>query len=272
MTDDLLAAGGAAGGGAALAWQAGKLLKAVVGPTAEVVGEVFAEWADIRLRNFLKISTAADELIDPDSDGSVHPQVLNRILADGAWCDDDVTQRYSGGVLAASRTKDGREQRGAYYANILAFMTPEQVRLHHIIYSALAQSGLEIEYSDTVAIKSAGLLFSIPALEADFPGDATATPENLIAEAASALDREGLVNGQLVGGSSDFERVDIVGVSEGSRAAAFFPSNLGILLYLWGCGVRTGDPNRIKGRPPILLKSSAPMVAPTRVGRFYPEL
>ena len=255
----------AAGGGVAgLALYATKMLNDIAGPTAKVTGTVLAEWAELRLRNWLGITSAAAELVeDHESDsGEVHPQVLNRILGDGTWVDDDVTQRYLGGVLAASRTDDGREVRGGYYANLLSFMTPDQVRLHHVVYSALANDPPQMEYADKSSIRHAGILFRVADLAGYFPGEHETLPIHVLSEAAAGLARDELTNGQLIGDPSDLEKL---GITVGEPSALFYPSVMGILLYLWGCGIRTGNPDRIARQPRPMLRQVAPMVEPVGI-------
>ena len=108
-----------AGGGIGAAAYGLKLLNDVAGPSAKMFGSVLSEWVEYRRRNFLRIGETASRLIGSDAGpGEIHPRVVHRILEEATWLDDDVMQSYAGGMLAASRTPDGREERGAYYVNL----------------------------------------------------------------------------------------------------------------------------------------------------------
>lgn len=130
MTDALIP-------GAAIAL-ASKLLYDVIGPSAKNLGEILRDLQDYRLRNWLKIAKASERAggVVP-AGSSVHPRVAEQIITQSTWLDDDVMQAYAGGLLAASRSENGADDRGAYYVRILNGLTSTQTRLHFLIYSEL---------------------------------------------------------------------------------------------------------------------------------------
>jgi hypothetical protein len=65
------------------------------------------------------------------------------VLEEGSYVEDDVMLEYLAGMLAAARTADGRDDRAAYYANTVASMTANRIRLHHAVYATLATAPLE---------------------------------------------------------------------------------------------------------------------------------
>lgn len=222
-----------------------KLLHDIAGPTAKVTGVVLSDWWELRLKNWLGIAEAAEAIVGDDPPpGAVHPQVLHRILDDATWLDDELMQRYAGGLLAASRTADGREQRGAYYLNLVSFMTPTQIRLHYQIYSAIAMHAPSaLDMGKTSGTLEACVLFDLDTLAEHF--DIVETPELDIGEAAGGLAREGLVEGLIVGPSRYFRDFNRMTAAIGESAAVFQPTPLGALLFLWCHGHRTANHNSL---------------------------
>lgn len=226
---------GVGGAGAAVTYGV-TLLNKVVGPSAKTLGVVLSEWSDYRLRNFLRIAEVADA-IAPDDTGEVHPRVAQRIVEEASWLDDDVMRQYVGGLLAASRTPSGKEERGAYYVNLLGGMTAMQVKLHHAIYSALRETGTPARLATEMGS---------PATRVWLPGVATFAALEIgrddgggaLSEAVIALHRDGLI-------SRDWE----LGSMEGWTAKLGYPvsqpllyvapTHSGVLLYLWSHGIRS---------------------------------
>lgn len=242
MTDPLLY------GGAAAAAYGMAQLNRVVGPSFKSIGIALGDWTDYRLRNALKITAAADRLSSDQEDVSVHPRVAHKVVDDASWLDDDVMLEYAGGMLAASRSPEGKEERGAYFVSLLSNLTSLQIRLHHIIYVALA-TGLDRAHdlNASPGTKETTVWLPIDSLALRWESDGL-DPDAMrsgLASALFALTREGLIGADWSLGGTDRWTAEL-----GEAAPALVrvvPSSMGILLFLWGRGVQADAPGELQG-------------------------
>jgi hypothetical protein len=124
------------GTGIALAVLGGPLLYKLLGPTADYLGEGLKGWSAKALENLNNIfSNAAYKLGDNiEHEGRVPPRVLKGILFDASFCDDPLFQEYFGGVLASSRSNLPRDDRGAYFIELINRLSNYQLRSHYMFY------------------------------------------------------------------------------------------------------------------------------------------
>jgi hypothetical protein len=128
-TAALIAAGAAVGS---------RTVDKVLGPSAEQLGEILNErLTEFRARNIGRVIEAAER--KGDRDGTVPPRVAHRLLEDGSYCDDELMAEYLGGVLAGSRTPDGRDDRAVTWSALVTSMSALEVRAHFLIYRAIAR-------------------------------------------------------------------------------------------------------------------------------------
>ena len=62
---------------------------------------------------------------------------MSRVLRDGPFTEDELAAEYFGGILAASRSTDSKDDRGAYYLDIISRLSSYQIRAHYIVYAAI---------------------------------------------------------------------------------------------------------------------------------------
>jgi hypothetical protein len=111
------------------------LLTRALGPSADVIGRALAQYTDFRIQNVGKILGRSERKArESGRSGSVHPRVAHRVLEEGSFCDDAVMADYLGGVLAASRTSGGRDDRAVAWSNLVTGMSAAQIRLHYLLY------------------------------------------------------------------------------------------------------------------------------------------
>ena len=97
------------------------ILTKMLGPSAEYIGEVtkgLVEKCNINLDNIFSKAKRrlGNKIEDP---GIVNPRVLKHVLDEGRFCEDELTAEYYGGLLASSRTKEGRDDRASRSLNVL---------------------------------------------------------------------------------------------------------------------------------------------------------
>jgi hypothetical protein len=173
--------------------------------------------------------------------GAVHPRVAHRLLDEGSYVDDDVMLEYLAGTLAAARTPDGRDDRAAYFANLVASLTANQVRLHHAICSALATHELapgeswgNNELMAHYAVY-APMMVARQVLAGPYDEEEVTSP-NLVGETVVALYRDGLLANFAV---TRPETLGYVGYDVPIMLAV--PTALALHLYLWAYGIRDGE-------------------------------
>lgn len=110
-------------------------LKQLLGPTFETIGKDLASlYAAGRDRI---LSTAHRKLRDPDDGKRTNLRVTRDVLWNGSFAEDEICAEYFGGILAASRSQDGRDDDTIQYVDVVKSLSASQLRLHYIIYHAL---------------------------------------------------------------------------------------------------------------------------------------
>jgi hypothetical protein len=114
-----------------------ELVLRTVGPSLDVIGLDLRSFTERALTNLRRVIQAANRKCDPNSEGQVPPRILNAVLTEGQFCEDELAAEYLGGVLASSRVSNLRDDRAAAWVNLLTRLTSYQVRAHYIAYKCL---------------------------------------------------------------------------------------------------------------------------------------
>ena len=136
---------GATGGALIAAGWAGRKL---IGPLFDEIAEGWrADYSTRRLKNVNAIGRVAQAKLANRlaETGSVPPRVANRILEEGSWSDEPVMAEYYGGILAAARTPDGRDDRGANWAAIISGLSSFDLYVHYLTYEAVRRLSLGVK-------------------------------------------------------------------------------------------------------------------------------
>lgn len=218
----------------------------VLGPAADEIGNALGRATEFRLRNWGQIVERAQaKLGDAAEDpGTVPPRVAAKVLEDGSWCDDEVMQEYLAGMLAGSRNDRGGNDRGAYWADLVARLASDYLRLHYLLYRALHDHGpaapgpsltlLEGHEARSIYLPVSGLAASLDVT----PAEAQAVANN----ALHVLARESLI-APTGWGSGPHVLAHFAGaVEEGVQAV---PTHAGVELFLWAHGIAASTPLEI---------------------------
>ena len=118
---------------------AGYLGNKVFGKTLDKVGGDISKLYDGTKENVKNIiSNAAKKLkTSIDSNEETNLRVTRDVLWNGSFADDPICIEYFGGILASSRSKDGKNDTGIFYLDIIKSLSSDQLRMHYIIYRAL---------------------------------------------------------------------------------------------------------------------------------------
>lgn len=122
--------------GTALA-AANKLLGKTADTISEDLAKLYASGRD-------KIVSAASRKTDVTKDGLVNLRVARDVFWNGSFTDESICAEYFGGILAAARTEDGKDDRGVFYLDIMKSLSARQLHLHYVIYHSFNQLWLQM--------------------------------------------------------------------------------------------------------------------------------
>jgi len=193
--DPLTSAAGAAA--KSVGDESGKLLSRVLGPSADVIGEWLRGKTEYRLSNTARIVRKADEKESSRREGQVPPRVAHQILNDGSFCDDELMAEYLGGVLAASKTPGGRDDRGVAWSDFVNGMSALEVRAHFLLYRAwdeLLSSRSDLDLWASADRESARIFVDEIEFQQALTTETDVTTADALAHAMNGLLRRGLVD------------------------------------------------------------------------------
>ncbi|QMA41097.1 hypothetical protein HV032_05995 [Citrobacter freundii] len=213
-------------------------LAKLLGPTADYLGGELRDFAQKRVENVGKIFANASQKIseEKESSGSVPPKVLRSILNEGSYSTDGMGVEYFGGILASSKSEEGRDDRGARLALKVASLTVYQLRAHYLLYYALtlALKGKNLSfYPDRKGMQTFVTMNSF--LECmDFSKKEYQQIDSLFSHIFSGLNQEGLIEQDYSYGQVDFIKTRYPKLNE--SGVLFIPTLAGVELFLWAFG------------------------------------
>src|SRR6266568_1904713 len=134
MDQELLAVSERIGLGISSALAAKPLLERLLGPSFDYVGramaDLLARFGNKNLADIFRRTAARLE-------GEPHvtsARILKFVIESGSLADDDVTKEYFAGIFASSLA-GRRDEHGVIFLHIIGGCSPDELRLHHIIYT-----------------------------------------------------------------------------------------------------------------------------------------
>lgn len=112
-------------------WAAQKVL----GPVLGELGEDFRKLYTFGRDNI--ILAAYRKIANPDDGKHANLRVARDVFWNGAFTDEKVCAEYFGGILAASRSNDGKDDSSIQFVDVIKSLSSKQLRLHYLIYNAL---------------------------------------------------------------------------------------------------------------------------------------
>jgi hypothetical protein len=83
------------------------------------------------------IRAAVRKTPDIANNAQTNLRVTRDVFWNGAFSDENICAEYFGGVLAASRSLDGKDDTGIFFLDIIKSMSSKQLHLHYVIYNRL---------------------------------------------------------------------------------------------------------------------------------------
>lgn len=135
--------------------------KAILGPTFNEIGEDLRKLYAVGRDKI--IDAAYRKLSDPNDGKKANLRVVRDTLWNGAFSDDEICAEYFGGVLAGSRSEDGRDDTNIQFVSTIKSMSSSQLRLHYFVYARLnqllVQSNKRVNVADSTQIQSKKVFF-----------------------------------------------------------------------------------------------------------------
>jgi len=213
------------------------LLIRILGPSADAIGEALARYTTYRLRNVGRIiNRASAKSRNDDGHREANPRVAHVILEDGSYCDNEIMADYLGGVLAASRTPNGRDDRAVTWSKLVTSLSSLQIRAHYLLYRewaerllGLQEVNLGVEAGRDQAVMHIELTEFVNRLIID-----NDVPPTVLSHAIVGLERVGLLESRFTFGPKNVENGPN---SAFANVITVRPSVMGLELYGWAQGL-----------------------------------
>lgn len=219
------------------------LLQRALGPTADVIGAALAQYTELRLFNTERIAAKAAKKSEArNRSGPANPRVAHKVLEEGSYADDELLAEYFSGLLAASRTPSGRDDRAVFWTNVVGSLSTVQIRLHYALYrewatqlSGRTDINLDINEGRSAAAAEVAFFDAVCITEALLPtGQLSSTALPNFTHAVIGLVREGLIGPDYGWGSRE-----ATSRKESPYPQLFWtkPTAPGIELFGWALGL-----------------------------------
>ena len=221
----------------------------VLGPSCDYLGAQIKLLTQSGVENIQRILESAERKL-PDqmlSNGSVPPKVLKKVIFDGSFNDDAITQEYFGGVLASSKNENRKDDRGAYLLNLVSDLSAYQIRAHFLLYSVFHQLFAKRKFDEAITQKFLSglpMFLDVSSLikGMDFNEEEQLNLESLCTHIVYGLSKESLIDKFAIDLNGSTFTSATLGCNHSNRGIVVTPSPLGIELFMWAIG---------KGRAPL---------------------
>lgn len=242
-----------------LATAGAKLLYDVFGETSKLIGKRLSVYAEAGLLNLERVLKRARhrESLTGKGTGSVPARVIQHLLPEACFCEDEVQAEYLGGILASSKGPVARDDRAVSHLSLLASLSTYQIRSHYLLYSCILRwKGERAEHINRWIVADQHTNITVAITEEEFLRMMMFVPEEPAASICqhifAGLEERGLCEGGLYVVLPNSRR-------PGQPKVAFryyYPTVLGIELFMWGLG--HGDQTIEAYRPELLNDHTLP--------------
>lgn len=201
------------------------LLSRVLGSSADAVGDDLRHYTEYRLGNAGRIiERAAAKSRSLDNGNSVNLRVAHVLIADGSYSDDPLVADYLGGLLAASRTPEGRDDRAVAWSKLISSLSSLQIRAHYLLYREWAARLRVIgvyELGVDAVRSQAAMEISADEFTKILAGDSEVDENDALSHAIGGLVRVRLLadnffyNGELVNVAPSITGIELYGWAQG---------------------------------------------------------
>lgn len=213
----------------------------LLGPTVDYLGEGLRDITRRRVESLHKIFSNACKKAgsDLDTPGEVPPRILRMVVNEASYCEDALALEYFGGVLASSRTANGRDDRGARLMRIVDNLSTYQIRTHYLLYSTISHIFLRSSKRLSTDDDRAQLEVFLPSdgyeSSMGFSQKEWNNPQ-IMHHIWHGLSADNLIEGRWIFGDKSSLRTSFSAVPNDEIICR--PSSLGVELFLWAFGYR----------------------------------
>lgn len=122
------------------------VLTRLFGPTADIMGSQMAQAYQKKL--IKRVITKADRKVQTESHGSIPPRVAKEVFDKAQWAENEFVAEYLSGVLASSRSEDGRNDNGVSWTALIGRLSSDQIAIHWLVYSATQERSRKEKFED----------------------------------------------------------------------------------------------------------------------------
>lgn len=114
----------------------------LLGKTAESISDDIANLYKVGRDKIIAVAVRKTPNID---DGKIaNLRVARDVFFNGSFTDESICAEYFGGILASSRSDDGKDDLGIFYTDIIKSLSSSQLKLHYITYYSINKLWLEM--------------------------------------------------------------------------------------------------------------------------------
>ena len=225
--------------GAITAYLAKDGVSKLLGPTADYLGKGLRNLTQRRIESIGKMFSNASKKLGSqiEAPGQVPPRILKAVMNDASYCEDPLVLEYFGGVLASSRTEDGRDDRGARLMKIVDNLSTYQIRTHYLLYSTIARlfsnSGKQLGTTKNRIQLGVFLPFQAYATSMMFSQKEWDNPQ-IMHHIWHGLFSDGLIENEWIFGDQETIKQKFTNAPEDGVVCQ--PSAMGAELFLWAFG------------------------------------
>lgn len=120
------------------AYIAKDMVRDLLGPTVAYLGQEtkgLVEKCNVNISNIFKKAYA--KVANKNDSQMVNVRAFREIINEGKMIEDELFAEYYGGLLASSRSPDGKDDRSVYYINMIKSLSNYQIKIHFLTYSKL---------------------------------------------------------------------------------------------------------------------------------------
>jgi len=114
----------------------------LLGKTAETISDDIANL--YKAGRDKLVSAAVRKTANMEDDKIANLRVARDVFFNGSFTDEAICAEYFGGILASSRSIDGKDDLGVFYTDIIKSLSSSQLKLHYIVYYSLNKLWIEM--------------------------------------------------------------------------------------------------------------------------------
>jgi hypothetical protein len=211
------------------------LLGRLLGPTADVYGDYLADRASAQIERNRRRLAERTLAKARGKEAAVNARVAYRVIQEASVTENEVLAEYLSGVLASSRTPDGKDDSGISWISVLSMMSSAQIRAHFLLYREWAEllRGSDLNLAWNWVRDRSRIWADYQEFEAAIGND---SDPSRLQHAMIGLQRNGLIEGYSWGSRTELAEFS---KSPYPMSVAAVPSPAGFELYAWAQG--SGD-------------------------------